>query len=1292
MTTAQPPTRDLVERTLEGNDLTRRATGLLTQFIISNEHSLESYNLFVERAVRLISESQLVVEHGGRIYRYWFTMPTLTTNLTVDNITSLPHKLPIKLLTRGDYTLQFRTEFVEDVWANDRWQTAHRKNLMVGVPLMLGSKYDPLNYGVDPTERIERSGLHGLDPLGYFIIGGTVHGIVQPDKLRANKAMTYFDSGLKRVATKLTSETPSGTMVISVMVGSVNKYTALRPTATIQYIIDHSIDVQTQMMYLSKQSVPFPVLFYLLQRTEPGLAVDEAILESVLNYIKPEHRHRAKYAMFNSFIHASAEIARLGGLEKLMMSLQYDDGRREPEREPSRVRDRLINELFPHYPKEDVSGKLEMLSKMVAQTVEYLIGVRALDNRDDWYNKRTVTAGKLVEQLFRRTWNNFLLALKDVAKEGRVYDRATELLRQKVETPVRTSFTPGKWLVGKITQTITEYPKPQGPTEMRAIATKIRTPASSKGTNLSPREVRASQWGYICPIKTPEGARCGVVKFLASTCRISMGRQEDRDQFDAWLEELSGEHPEIYLSFARPVEVEPTLELNEVSTSLPTGVVRLTERRPKRPSHDAHLIVDGVVRGWCHRESLRRLVVAVRRQGLISPEVAATYDDQNLYLHTDAGRNIRPLLVVNMGTRELVIAEKHLWTANRETLLREGAVEYLDVWEQDMPHVVIAPSLIDFYQARLDLQAAAQEYQAAKQRLLDLGADGPGAGNAGAGESGGAGPEYAEAVAEVRRAKQRLDWLIKTKTYSYVELHPAAILGITAAMIPLLNHNQGPRNTYQSNMADQALARPVENFSYDFQKTSRWLVYPETPLFASDVFMQAGYGVNPTGANVIVAFLAMEFNQEDAIVINQRSLDLGLFHNYKVITIVLELAENEFFGMPESIKYKEEDYAHIDRATGFPRLGTYVRPGQVIAARYRRQGDRFLPHPFRTTPSQNGIVEAIYNTSQSGRGQKVLIRLRDYRVPECGDKLAPRCAQKGTIGRVMPAEDLPVLQSIGRPPDIIINPHAIPSRMTLAFILELVASKVAALRGEFIHATPWEKVSMAELERLLTAYGFQRQGNDVAYSGETGKMTTTEVFWGVAYYQLLKHMARDKYQARGGGPHLKRDNLKQPPKGRKHGGGLRFGEMEVSGSLAHGAANFVWDRLCGSSDKFKIVICNRCGELAETNILNLEQPNRCPNCSDLPDVRPEFLTVEIPYVLIYLKRTLQVAGINIRFRAKTIDEYNRQLITQQQLLQQGIMIASRRKAVVEEADEEELEEEPEESEGEEVELEEYEGI
>ena len=137
----------------------------------------------------------------------------------------------------------------------------------------------------------------------------------------------------------------------------------------------------------------------------------------------------------------------------------------------------------------------------------------------------------------------------------------------------------------------------------------------------------------------------------------------------------------------------------------------------------------------------------------------------------------------------------------------------------------------------------------------------------------------------------------------------------------------------------------------------------------------------------------------------------------------------------------------------------------------------------------------------------------------------------------------------------------------------------------------------------------------------------------------------------------------QPPKGRKHGGGLRFGEMEVSGSLAHGAANFIWDRLCGSSDKFKVVVCRLCGEIAETNILNLENPNRCPNCSGQPDLTPEFLTIEIPYVLIYLKRTLQVAGINIRFQTKTIEDYNRQLISKQQLLKEGVMIAPQRSVV-----------------------------
>ena len=1249
-----PLERDLVERTLEGNDLTRKATALLSRFTIVNEHSIESYNQFVERAVALITESQLIVELQPHVFRYTFTQPTLTTNLTRDTITEINQRLPIKLLTRGDYMLIFKTKFIEERLIDEQWKEIRRKDLSVSVPLMLGSRYDPLNGNISPEDRFERTGISGLNPLGYFILGGTEHAIVMQDKLRTGKAMTYFDAGLKRIATKFTSETPSGTMVVSVMVGSINKYMRQKLPAEVLYVIDHSLDVQTQMMYLTSTSVPFPIIYYIFWETGPSLDVDETILQSVLNYIKPEHRHRAKYAMLNSFIHASAEISRAEGLDNLILTLQ--GGEYKELAAPAKIRERLINEVFPHYPKEDLNGKLEMLSKMVAQTVEYLIGVRKLDNRDDWFNKRTVTAGKLVEQLFRRTWNNFLLALRDSAlKRQPVYDHVSSYLQQKVESPIRSSFTPGKWLVGKITQTVTEYPRPQGPTEMRAIATKIRTPTSSKSSNLNIREVRPSQWGYICPVKTPEGARCGVVKFLASTCRISQGRPEDRDQFDTWLEELGEEHPEMYTSFQYYQEVEPRPITTEVITSNPPTVVRLTERRPPLPGHNAHLIVDGIVRGWCHREYLRRTVIAMRRQGLISPEIGLAYDDQNLYIHTDAGRNIRPLLVVNMKTRELVIAEKNLWLADSDVLIREGAVEYIDSWEQDMAHVVIAPTLVDFYQARLDLHEAAAEYNRAKE-------------------------EYHRAVShgnveqeikdEYLKAKKQLELLLKTKSYTYVELHPASILSVTVAMIPLPDRNQGPRNTYQANMADQALARPMENFGYDFQKTSRYLAYPETPMFASDVFMQAGYGINPTGANVIVAIMAMPFNQEDAIVINKQSLDLGLFHNYKVITVALELAEGESFGMHESVNYDSNEYAHINPETGLPYIGTYIRPGQVIAARYRMQGNTVVPHPFRTTPSQNGIVEAIYNTSPSGRGQKVLIRLRDYRVPECGDKLAPRCAQKGTIGLVMPVEDMPVLQRLGRPPDIIINPHAIPSRMTMAFILEMAASKVAALRGEFIHATPWEKVSMAELERILSAYGYSRFGNDTAIDGTTGKPMKVQVYSGVAYYQLLKHMARDKYQARGFG---KRDALKQPPKGRKHGGGLRFGEMEVSGSLAHGAANFIWDRLCGSSDKFRVVVCKHCGEIAETNILNVDNPNRCPNCSGRPEIVPEFLTIEIPYVLVYLKRTLQVAGINIRFRTKTIDDYNRELITKQQLLKEGIMIAS--KKIVEDNEDDVIDEE-----------------
>lgn len=1206
--------RDIEEKTLEGNILTQRSVHLLSQFLISDEHSIDSYDLFIERAIEMVANTSFVAVRGEKQFYYQFTQPSVSTNYEASELTSSREFLPLKKLSKGTYILSLKTDVrkFEIVGSEEEPEYVEQspEHLSINIPLMLGSKYDELNYNIEPNMRCVISGQCSLDPLGYFIINGTPNRIVMRDGLRVNKIIVYFDSQLDRVISRFTAETQSGTMVIKATAGSVNKFklNKSRITQDILNIINQSIEIQTQTTTMAKHSIPFPVFFYLLEpQPEDVSQVDyeNGIIERVLSYISAEYQSKVRVLLLNSFVQASAEINKYGSIQKLIYAMCISEKTiKRPDMDE--MINQIVNELFPNYSFDELNLKLELLAKMVATLAEHMIGIRGLDNRDDWQNKRTITAGKLLEQLFRRLWQNFINLVQHNIKGGRrvktISESLTNDLNSIVNQSLISSFTPGRWKVGNSSQAVTDYPKPQGPTEMRAIATKISAPSSTQGTSTSMREVRASQWGFICPVKTPEGKACGTNKYLASTCKITMGYPESYHRLEAVLQQLQGSkyYAEIW---------------NDTFTG--------------------HLMVNGKIRGYCNIEYLRRVLTTLRRQNIISYETSLTYDKTTLYIHTDSGRNIRPLLIVNMATGRLVIEEKQLWSVSGAQLIEEGAVEFIDTWEQDMPHVIIAPTLAEFYHSRRQLQETALNIQQLKNK-----------------------PNYD--VQELTKLEKDFKLLIRTKLYSYAELHPASILSITAAMIPLPERNQGPRNVYQSNMADQALAKMTDNMGYKFEKTARYLMYPETPLFGSDIFNFFGFNVNPTGSNVIIAILAMPHNQEDAIILNRQSVDLGLFHNVKVNTIVITLEASEFIGFPKNVHIKAEDYAHIDPETGLPYIGTTIKAGTIVMARYKMGNEgSYKMDPVRAGMSQTGVVEAIYNPSSGGKSQRIMIRIRDYRVPECGDKAAPRCAQKGTFGLVMPPEDMPVLNKLGRAPDLIINPHSLPSRMTLAFILEIVASKVAAIRGEFIHATPWENITMDELYNVLTAYGFRSDGNDTAFDGQTGKTYEVNVFAGVAYYQLLKHMVRDKYQARGGGRNVKYNNLRQPPKGRKMGGGLRFGEMEVSASLAHGASHFIWDRMCGSSDKFKVVICRNCGDIAITNILNFTETNRCLNCELKVGIEPSFLTIEVPYILIYLKRSLQAGGIDVRFNVQTIEEYNQHLLTQQELIRKGVMVVNK---------------------------------
>ena len=350
----------------------------------------------------------------------------------------------------------------------------------------------------------------------------------------------------------------------------------------------------------------------------------------------------------------------------------------------------------------------------------------------------------------------------------------------------------------------------------------------------------------------------------------------------------------------------------------------------------------------------------------------------------------------------------------------------------------------------------------------------------------------------------------------------------------------------------------------------------------------------PAGQNAIVAIACYSgYNQEDSVIMNQSSIDRGLFRSlfYRCYTDQekrIGMSTIEQFEKPmrsDTLKLKHGTYEKLDDdgiiAPGVRVSGEDVIIGKTapIAADAEELGQRTKLHvkrdvstPLRST--ENGIVDQVLLTTNADGLRFVKVRMRTTKIPQIGDKFASRHGQKGTIGITYRQEDMP-FTSEGIVPDLIINPHAIPSRMTIAHLIECQLSKVASLKGFEGDATPFTDVTVDSVSSLLRDHGYQSRGFEVMYHGHTGRKMVAQVFLGPTYYQRLRHMVDDKIHARARGP--VQILTRQPGAGRARDGGLRFGEMERDCMISHGASAFLKERLFEVSDAFRVHICDICG-------------------------------------------------------------------------------------------------------------------
>ena len=372
------------------------------------------------------------------------------------------------------------------------------------------------------------------------------------------------------------------------------------------------------------------------------------------------------------------------------------------------------------------------------------------------------------------------------------------------------------------------------------------------------------------------------------------------------------------------------------------------------------------------------------------------------------------------------------------------------------------------------------------------------------------------------------------------------------------------------------------------------LYYPQKPLATTRSMEFLKFRELPAGQNAIVAIACYSgYNQEDSVIMNQSSVDRGLFRSlfYRAYTDQekkIGMATVESFEKPmrsDTLKLKHGTYDKLDDdgviAPGVRVSGEDIIIGKTapIAPDAEELGQRTKLHikrdvstPLRST--ENGIVDQVLMTTNAEGLRFVKVRMRTTKIPQIGDKFASRHGQKGTIGITYRQEDMP-FTSQGIVPDIIINPHAIPSRMTIAHLIECQLSKVSSLRGYEGDATPFTEVTVDSVSKLLRDEGYQSRGFEVMYNGHTGKKLVAQVFLGPTYYQRLRHMVDDKIHARARGP--VQILTRQPVEGRARDGGLRFGEMERDCMISHGASAFLKERLFEVSDAFRVHICDICG-------------------------------------------------------------------------------------------------------------------
>ena len=1046
---------------------------------------------------------------------------------------------------------------------------------IANIPIMVRSKYCSTQIKKD---------LHGeckYDPGGYFIVNGQEKVVMSIEKMVDNKILVFT----KKEPSFLNTE---GIVYIAQINSRKNDWSDNLQIITLKNRKENDLVLTTSSLV----EIPLFVLFRAL-----GIESDQEIISRItydLDDIKMINllRRSMEYSTDDNGVLIRTKTE---AFEYLSSKLRRNRMISQTDEELAKIQRKMILEkiirqdLLPHL-GEDIPKKIAYLGYMVNKLLSVWLKRLEQDDRDALQNKRIETPGILIGQLFKQNWSKMLKEVgKLFAKKNSSDETPINIINQikpsVIEQGIKTSLATGIWGINKtkkgVAQSLQRLSWLQAIAYLRRVMAPSLDSSTSKVTSI--RQGQNLQAQFLCICETPEGQKIGIVKSLAMMASISHQNSSQSEIVKSLLKSTKMKHP---------IDIDPLQMKSFIK-----------------------IFINGDWIGVCKlndSQEINNYLKSSRRKGLIDKNttISLDYSRKEIKIYSDGGRLIRPIMIVinnKLGlSKDLIddvdkeINSNDIAKGWKRILYKyQNLVEYEDI--ESSNYIMCA----DRYY-RLD------ESEINKNRKVEN--------------------------IDVSKINRYGDY--RWIKYTHCDFHAWTQLGIIAGNIPFSNHNHAGRNIIHFSQAKQAIGIYLTSYK-DRMDISQILYYPQVPIVTTKTMEYNNCLDLPYGENAIVAIASYNgYNQEDSVIFNQSAIDRGIFRadTLKKYRSVIEknpsTNQDDIFIKPDKNKVtdmKQGNYSKLNDK-GVCLEETEIQNedfiiGKVSPIQPIGDSNKVYKDSSEIFKSNvDGVIDRVHTDIYNQEGYPMQsLRVRIPRIPVIGDKITNRHGQKGTIGISLMQKDMP-FTSEGLVPDIIMNPHCQPSRMTIGQLIECVASKIGAITGTYMDGTPYCDYDVQKLPEMLEKLGYNKYGNEILYCGMTGKKMEAEIFMGPTYTIRLKHMTADKYHSRSRGP--RQALTRQPLEGRSRDGGLKIGEMEKDAMIAHGMAQFLKERMMETSDITKVYVCDECGLFA-SKVIDKDY-HWCKACLNSNRIS----AVVIPYAAKLLFQELMSVNILPRIRTE----------------------------------------------------------